>query len=92
MNPARFESFALAYTVAIKQAAIRSGVFLAPGESLEDYALRTTIDMLDMIEAKGAESVEHYYLNSYGGAFKAVAAELGIAATAPAIQAYLDGH
>lgn len=92
MNLARFEAFALAYVGAIRQAAKSSGVHLQPGESLEEYALQTTTDMLDMIDAKGVKSVENYYLNTYGGAFQSVAAELGIAATVPAIQAYLDGH
>lgn len=92
MNPVRFQTFALAYTTAIKDAAIKSGVFLTPGETVEGYALQVTMDMLDMIEFKGAEAVEHYYLNTYGGAFRAVGAELGIAGTAKAIQNYLDGQ
>lgn len=91
MNPARFESFALAYAPAIRQAAVRSGVHLLPGETVENYALRVTMTLLDKIEAKGVESVQNYFLNSYGGAFKSVAAELGIAPTIRAIQDYLDG-
>lgn len=92
MNPDRFQTFALAYATAVKTAAIRSGVFLVPGETIDDYALRITITMLDMIESKGVESVEHYYLNTYGGAFRAVGAELGIPGTAKGIQNYLDGQ
>ena len=91
MNPVRFQSFALAYAPAIRQAAVRSGVFLAPGETVEDYALQTTIAMLDQIEAKGLKAVQNYYLNNYGGAFLAVGAELGIAGTAEGVQKYLDG-
>lgn len=92
MNPDRFKSFALAYATAIKDAAVRSGVFLTTGETIEAYALQTTMDMLDMIEAKGVEAVQNYYLNTYGGAFRAVGAELGIPGTAKAIQRYLDGQ
>ena len=91
MNPDRFQTFALAYATAVKEAAIRSGVFLAPGETIDDYALRATMDMLDRVETKGAEAVENYYLNTYGGAFRAVGAELGIPGTAKGIQNYLDG-
>ena len=90
MNPARFESFALAYAPAIRQAAKTSGVFLLPSESLDDYALRTTIDMLDKIEVRGIKSVQNYYLNTYGGALRLVAAELGIAGTTQALQDYLE--
>lgn len=92
MNPARFETFALAYAPIIMRAAKRCGVHLLPGESLEEYALRTTTDLLDMIEAKGVESVRNYYLNTYGGAFRAVCEELGIENTVPAMQAYLEGR
>ena len=91
MNPARFQTFALAYTTAIKDAAVRSGVFLTPGENINDYALRVTMGMLDRIETLGVESVQHYYLNTYGGAFRAVGVELGIPGTAKGIQNYLDG-
>ena len=90
MNSTRFQTFALAYAPAVRQAAVSSGVHLLPGETVEDYALRVSIDMLDRIEAKGVEAVQHYYLNTYGGAFKTVAAELGIAPTTRAIQDYLD--
>ena len=91
MNPDRFESFALAYSPAIMQAARSCGVFLASGESLEDYALRTTIDILDMIQAKGVESVQHYFLNTHGGAFRLTCSVLGIENTVKAMQNYLDG-
>lgn len=92
MNPTRFQAFALAYAPAIRQAAVRSGVFLPTGETVDDYALRVTMDMLDMIEAKGVESVEHYFLNTHGGAFREVGAELGVPGAAKALQNYLDGN
>ena len=91
MNPERFKSFALAYAPAIRQAAVRSGVFLPAGETVEDYALRVTMDLLDMIESKGVESVEHYFLNTHGGAFREVGAELGVPGTTKQLQNYLDG-
>lgn len=92
MNPARFEAFALAYAPAVMAAAKSTGVHLLPGEPLEGYALRVTVDMLDMIESKGVESVQNYYLNRSGGAFRAVCASLGIENTVRAMQNYLDSE
>ena len=92
MNPARFESFALAYAPAILQAAKECGVFVEPGVSIEDYALRTTLDMLDMIQAKGIESVQRYYLNTHGGAFRITCKALGLPDSTQALKNYLEGE
>ena len=92
MNPARFESFALAYAPAILLAAKAIGVHVEPDESIEDYALRTTLDMLDMIQAKGIESVQRYYLNTHGGAFRITCKALGLPDSTQALKNYLEGE
>ena len=91
MNPARLEAFALAYAPALLAAVAVVRPTLQSGEKPEDYVLQVSMDMLDMIQAKGIAAVEHYYLNTKGGALQRTCETLGIENTTRAMQNYLDG-
>jgi len=90
MNPTRFESFADAYTPAVLAAVVELKPHLA-GQRAEDYTLAAALAMLNMIQARGVSSVEHYVINTRGGAFRRTAEVLGVEPTARALQNYLEG-
>lgn len=91
MNPTRLTAFSEAYAPAILQAIVESGVHIPAGETAQTHALGVTMDMLDMIQAKGVESVEHYFLNTRGGAFRLTCKALGIENSVRAMQNFLEG-
>ena len=91
MNPARFETFALAYTPALLQAMGPGKLPLGEHETREDYAVSVALTMLERIEKYGVESVHHYALNSQCGAFRETCKALGIENTTRSIENYLEG-
>ena len=90
MNPDRFAAFADAYAPAVLQAAVELGPHLH-GLKVQEFALEAALAMLDMIQTAGVSSVEHYVLNTRGGAFRRTAETLGVEPTAKALQRYLEG-
>ena len=91
MNPDRFQAFAEAYVVAIRDAAVVIRPHLAALSSPEVYALGVVTVLLDQLERGGGRAIEGYGINQAGGAFQATARALGVDATAQALQDYLDG-
>jgi hypothetical protein len=90
VNPARLESFAAAFAPAVLRAEVDLNVHTA-GKRPADHALDTTLSMLDMISTRGIAAVEHYVVNTRGGAFRHTCEALGLANTTRALQDYLDG-
>jgi len=87
VNPQRFETFADAYAVAVLRAITDLGMHTG-GRPVQDYALDATLGLLATIEANGLKAVEHYAVNTRGGAFRHTAEALGVD---PArLQHYID--
>lgn len=90
MNPARFKAFAAAFTPAVLQAVVDLGPYLA-GKTVQQYAEEAARAMLVMVETNDIEVIEHYSLNTKGGAFRLTCDALGIANDLRSIRSYLDG-
>ena len=90
MNPARLESFAEAYAVAVMQALVDLDMCVG-GQKPQEAALQTTLNLLAMVEANGLHAIEHYVVNTRGGAFRRTAESLGVDPTVTALQHYLEG-
>lgn len=90
VNSDRLAAFADAYAPAVLAAVVDLGPHLH-GQSAQEYALDACLSMLDMIQAKGLQSIEHYGINSRGGAFRRTAETLGVEPTVTALQHYLGG-
>lgn len=90
MNPDRFDAFAEAYVVAVRDAVTDLSPHLC-GKTVEVFALDSALIMLAMLQDKGIQSIEHYVLNTRGGAFRRTAEQLGIDPSAKALQHYLEG-
>lgn len=91
MPPARLQSFAEAYAPAVMAAALDLAPHLC-GRTADEYALDTTLAMLDQIERAGVHGVSDYIINTRGGAFRRTCDALGLDTTNPAraLQDYLD--
>jgi hypothetical protein len=90
MNPARLTAFQDAYAPAVLRAVVDLNLHRS-GRSPQEYALDAALAMLDTIERRGVEAVEHYVINTRGGAFRHTAEALGVEPTARALQGYLEG-
>ena len=90
MNPARLESFAEAYAVAVLQALVELDMHMG-GQKPQEAALQTALGLLATIESHGLHAVEHYVVNTRGGAFRRTAESLGVDPTVTALQHYLEG-
>lgn len=90
MNSSRLDSFSEAYVVAVLAAVVELGPHLG-GKNAQEYALDASLDMLGTIQSHGIEAVEHYVINSRGGAFAHTARTLGIDPSLKALQHYLEG-
>ena len=91
VTPARFQAFAEAYAPAVMAATLDLAPFLG-NKSANEFALDATLAMLDRIERAGVHGVDHYVLNTRGGAFRRTCEALGLGIVNPAraLQDYLD--
>ena len=90
MNQERFDTFAEAYVVAVLAAVVELGPHLA-GKTVQNYALDSALIMLGMVGDGGLDKIEHYVINTRGGAFRRTAETLGVDPTVKALQHYLEG-
>ena len=77
VDPARLQAFAEAYAPSVRQAVdqLRSWT----GDlSKDDYAVAMTVEMVAAVERAGIAGIEHYYLNTKGGALRLTASALGV--------------
>jgi len=77
MTPTRLQQFAEAYAPAVMAAAGELKPY-SSGRTLEEYALDTTLAMLAQIEGAGVHGIEHYEINTRGGAFRLTCSALGV--------------
>ncbi|MCR4302115.1 MAG: hypothetical protein NUV51_10930 [Sulfuricaulis sp.] len=90
VNPDRLAAFSECYAVAVLQAIVDLNLHIGSRKP-QEAALDTTLNLLAMIEAKGLHAVEHYLVNTRGGAFRRTAEQLGIDPSPKALQHYLEG-
>jgi hypothetical protein len=92
LSPSAHGNSTLAYAPAML-AAVKSAGPWTGTQSQQDYAVETTMRMIELIERAGVEAAAYYYyyLNAQGGAFAATCQALGIPNTVGAIETYLGG-
>ena len=77
MNPTALQRFSEALALAVLQAV----PILQPdlhGETAEEWAVNTTLALLDQVQRRGIQGIEHYGINTCGGALRLVCTALGL--------------
>ena len=91
VDPERLQQFALAYAPAVLDALRSMGPWNG-AITVEAYAIEITQAMAAAIERAGVSAVEHYYLNSRGGALRQAGLALGLDGSTEALAHFIGGR
>ena len=91
INPERLQRFTLAYAPSVLRA-VHELKSWTGDLSPEEYAVAMTEGMVAAVQRAGVPGIEHYYLNTQGGALRYTCAELGIEVSTVALEDFIGGR